>query len=295
MDPLGDRETAPLRAALPADQVLHLRADWIDAARVAWRLRRHETSSRTLHAWSEAGLRAALLSPKDWPIVYHLSSGPSRPAAGLLRLIDSGRLLHVRAFPDVLRHRAVQIGLTPSRCDVDPPDVHVLRSALASTAQREAIRRALQINPSDIALLLPGPETLHSGHRQAAWASALVHVLDARYRLVTWGAGTQNERLRRFVRGLGHAALLSVARDRLPDCDWKDLLPAADAVLCGEGRNPSIMQIAGAAATGATVIAADTPPLRSIARLTDGVRFATSAKPRHLASAVLDAFSALPA
>lgn len=166
---------------------------------------------------------------------------------------------------------------------------------MASTAQRDAIRRALQLEPSHIALLAPGPETLHSGHRHAAWACALLHVLDPRYRLICWGVGAHAEPLQRFVRGLGHAHLLVAARDRLPDCDWKDLLPAADAVLCGDGRDPSIMQIAGAAATGATVIAADTPALRSIAQLSDGLRFATSAKPRHLATAVLDVFeSATP-
>lgn len=280
-DPRLDLDTAALRASHDGleQTLMPVTEDWINALRVGMRLRTMP-GLFSLHVWSESGLRAAVLSRGAWPVVLHVSRPLGRTAARLVRWLANQQGVQVRAFTPALRQHAISLGMVASRCSVVEPRCEPARW---SEAQRLALRQSLGVAASDRVVLLPGAEQRGSGHLHALWSAVLVHVLDARLRVLTWGAGPGIERVRDAARRLGYPRMLVVARDRLPGCRFDELLPAADRVLVGDDTAPPLTAIQQSLASGVPTLLPPIPALRSFLRHPAAV-VAEEASARGLAS-----------
>lgn len=276
-DPVLDRDTTPLRPPDdgPEHALLPVTDDWISAVRVGTRLRMMP-GLFSLHAWGESGLRAAVLSRSDWPVVLHVSRPLGRSAARLIRWLSNHQAVQARAFTPLLRQHAISLGMVASRCTVAEPRCE-RRHWTASEGR--SLRAALGLRETDRVALLPGSEQRGSGHLQALASAVLVHVLEPRLRVLTWGAGPGIDRVRDAARRLGYPRMLVVAADRRPACRFDELLPAADVLLVGDGAAPPLLPIMQALASDVPALLPPTAPLESL-RPFSSARFAEDARPR---------------
>lgn len=286
-DPQHDLDSSVLRPARSSDesQLIPVTDDWISALRVGTRLR-YTRGLFSLHVWSESGLRAAVLSRGEWPIVLHVTRPMSRQAARLVRWLSNHQRLQVRALNPVLRQHAVSLGVAESRCGLHEPRIRAPRRPDADRAAlRGTMRAALGLAEHERVALLPGAETRGSGHLHALWAAVLVHVLDRRLRVLSWGAGPSTERVRERARRLGYPSMLRIATDRMPRVPLSDLLAATDVVLVGDGDAPPLVPVVEALAEDLPVLL---PPTARFDFLRDHPRavFAPDSGARAMAQAL---------
>jgi len=260
-DPQHDLDSATLRPARSSDEqrLVPVTDDWISALRVGTRLR-YTRGLFSLHVWSESGLRAAALSRGEWPVVLHVTRPMSPQAARLVRWLSNHQSLQAKALDPLLRQHAVELGIAESRCGLHEPRI---RSPRLSVGDRASLRAALGLSHDDRVALLPGAETRGSGHLHALWAAVLVHVLDPRLHVLSWGAGPAADRVRERARRLGYPSMLRVATDRAPHATFDDLLTAADVALVGDGDAPPLVSIAQALADDLPVLLPPTPRFES--------------------------------
>jgi hypothetical protein len=284
-DPRHDLDSAALRPAQSTDehQLLPVTDDWISALRVGTRLR-YTRGLFSLHVWSEPGLRAAVLSRGKWPIVLHVTRPMSPGAARLVRWLANHQSLQAKALDPMLRQHAIELGIADSRCGLHEPRI---RNARRSVIDRDALRAALGFANDDRVALLPGAEVRGSGHLDALWAAVLVHVLDPRLRVLSWGAGPDTDRVRDRARRLGYPTMLRIATNRIPRVPFADLLAAADFLLVGDDEAPPLVSIAQALADDLPVLLPSAARFESLRGHPRAV-FACGADPRSMAQLVHD-------
>jgi glycosyltransferase involved in cell wall biosynthesis len=180
----------------------------------------------------------------------------------------------------------VQHGIDPRRCTLIPPGVAV---EPAHSRRDPALRQALGLADEDYVLLAPGETTRQAGHREALWATGLLHVLDPRYRLLIWGRGAKVQSCANLAGKLNQARALVMAEQTLGrKIEFAGLLPAADAVLFAPGGPTPVLPLALCMGAGLPIVATRAPGFGNLLKDGDNCMLAPQRSSRMLAQRVVE-------
>jgi glycosyltransferase involved in cell wall biosynthesis len=197
--------------------------DWLSCAR-------HVRSRKpaVIHAISSRALRAAVANGAA-PILF----------TPLGRVCTGDKLIRgLRDVTVVVQSAAWRSKLEPAfgRTHVMPSPLiqwrHPVSAHTRDADARAQFRARLGINENDLVIVAPGESTRHADHRLAVWVAIILHVLDARCRLVLWGRGPQADAVERFAFGLKFGAFTVAVEPTLgTEVGHGQVLNCADVVL----------------------------------------------------------------
>jgi glycosyltransferase involved in cell wall biosynthesis len=207
-----------------------------------------------VHTWGTRALMAAALA--GVPTIVHTPSPKSRACIpNWLRRINRRCAVHL------IEGIATPLSFAIGQCD-------------------QTARQRYGISPEDIVILAPGESTRASGHRLALWTLAILHEVDQRWKLLSWGRGAMTDDLRRMARRLGRPELLHLA----PDLEFESLLPLSDAALVTPRPQAATLPLALCMAGGLPIVATAAAPFLSPRR----ALIAADGLPRSLAQKLLE-------
>jgi glycosyltransferase involved in cell wall biosynthesis len=150
---------------------------------------------RILHAFGARALAAATLL--KGAIIFSPTEFPSPRFIRWLRaILEYRRPLHVICPTDTMRRAFVESGIAIEQCHIIRPGVDF--SLLRKNRDPQA-RAALGFSPDDHVILAAGESTRQTNHELAVWACGILHVLDARHRLLLWRRGPHAEKVARLA------------------------------------------------------------------------------------------------
>jgi glycosyltransferase involved in cell wall biosynthesis len=133
-------------------------------------------------------------------------------------------------------------------------DCHGIPLALPNpapvVADAATLRRRLGLAPDDFVVLTLGESTPQARHELALWTVAIVHELDERWKLLSWGRGAQAPKLHRLSLQLHRPRLLCLGID----FEFDQLLPAADAAVVTAGEFSATLPAAMCMAAGIPMV-----------------------------------------
>jgi glycosyltransferase involved in cell wall biosynthesis len=259
--------------------------DYSTAPRAVMWLRRQRLDAQFIHAWGERALAVAVLSCSH-RIVYSPVRFPTRRAIRWLRAAMTARRIDIVCPTDTMRRAFVTRGVPIERCHLIRPGVDFSK---IRRRRDPRLRRALGLADDDFVLLAPGDSTRAAGHDLSAWAAAILHVLDPKYRLLLWGRGDAVDRVRRFAVKTGQPEATVVAVGTLPGpVEFEALLAATDLVLITP-RAPSLtLAIATCMAAGLPIVGVVTETVSELLEDRHTALMVGKLSPRMLAQRVLD-------
>lgn len=240
--------------------------------------------ARIVHAWGPAELVAAAASPSS-RIIFSPQSPVNRTWRPWIKLVLRRRRVEIVCPTATLRNVLIERGTADDQCHVIHPGVDFDR-----LCEPDANLRAdLGLAESDLVLLAPGESTSEAAHRSSIWSAAILHFLDERYRLLTWGRGPCVRSLGRFTRSGRHGDLLIQAEKRLHRAlDFEQIIPAADAAIVSAQALAPILPLLICMAGGLPIVAARTPASDEFLKDNVTALIEPSSNPRRLAQRVLD-------
>ncbi|HWE96798.1 MAG TPA: glycosyltransferase [Tepidisphaeraceae bacterium] len=238
-----------------------------------------------VHAWDAASLAASALAGVA-PIVYTPCRFPTRRSVGWLRAVMGYRDVQV-ICSSATQHRAyVERGIPVERCHLIRPGVDF---SLVKRRRDASLRAAMGFGEDDVVILAAGESTRAAGHRLAVWTTAILHVLDGRYRILLWGRGDQAGSVARLAEKQGQEGLISVAERRLGRrLEFEELLPAADLVLVTANGPVPTLPIAICMAAGLPIVSTVTYTVAELLEDRHTAVMVPRPAPRVLAQRVLE-------
>ena len=235
-----------------------------------------------IHALGPSSLAAAALG-NDARVIYTQTDGvPLR----WLRAVMSYRDVQAICPTATLRRICVERGLPLDRCHLIRPGVDFAR---IKPRRDPRLRRALGIAEEDFVLLAAGESTRAADHRQAAWATSILHVVDERYRVLLWGRGDRVRSLVDFGNHLRQPRLVCVAEQRLGRLvEFEELLPAADMILVPARGAVATLPISIAMAAALPIVGVAGYTVGELLEDRHNALLAAPGSPRLLARRVLD-------
>lgn len=251
------------------------------------RLRNRAMGSRDLiHAIGTRALTVAAIGGGGGPIIFTPDDNPSSRQLGWLRAAMTCRNIQILCPSGPLRRRLVERGIPIHRCHAVRPGVDFSR---IRKQPDPALRAALGFDDTDRVLLLVGESTRPSGHAEALWAAAILHVLDPRWKVLAWGRGPRSDSLVHFARSQRHATLLALAERRLGrPVEFEDLFPAAALLLVTPTGPVPSLPIAIAMASGLPIVGTASRIVGEMLEDRHTALLAASGSARALARRVLD-------
>jgi len=213
------------------------------------KLRREIAGADAVHVWNLSSLVLAGLGSAR-KIIYSPTEMPGARALRWLPRMVRRWPVHVVCEAESRRKKLIAIGLPADRCHVIVPGVELL------LRQRDRqLREELSLADDELVVLAPGESTHAAGHRYAIWATAILQVLDRRWRALVWGRGKETDRVARLVSDFGQSDLLCVAERKLGRrIEFESLLGAADFALLTPGDGASMLPAVLCAASGLPII-----------------------------------------
>ncbi|HEX4796554.1 MAG TPA: hypothetical protein VH370_22375 [Humisphaera sp.] len=188
-----------------------------------------------------AGARKIIYSPTEIP-----SGGELRCLGWAARHWP----VHIVCDAPSRRLKLIASGLPADRCHVIAPGVDPIQGQ-----RDERRRRELGLADDELVVLAPGESTHAAGHRYAIWATAILQVLDKRWRVLIWGRGGEIDRLANLVANFGQADLLCIAERKLgKKIEFEKLLGVADFAVLTPGERASMVPAAQCAASGLPIV-----------------------------------------
>ena len=207
-------------------------------------------SPDVVHAWGGRALAAAVMRGRG-RIVFSPTHFPSPRVARWVRAAMGHHDVQVVCSSATQRRGLVERGVPLGRCHLIRPGVDFAR---VRRRRDPALRRRLGFSDADHVLLAPGESTRGAAHEDAAWAAAIAHYLDPRYRMLLWGRGERAGAVMRRAAAIG-GDLLSAAEPLLRESvEFESLLPAADAVLVSARGPVPTLPIAVCMAAGLPIV-----------------------------------------
>jgi glycosyltransferase involved in cell wall biosynthesis len=238
-----------------------------------------------VHTWDAASLTAAALAGRA-RIVHTPSRFPTRRSIGWLRAVMGYRDVQMICSSATQRRVYVEGGIPIERCHLIRPGVDF---SLVKRRRDLALREALGFEDSHVVLLVPGESTRAANHRLAVWATAILHVLDERFRILLWGRGDQAHGVARLSEKQGQDGLLTLAEQKLGRAmEFEELLPAADMVLVTAGGPVSTLPIALCMASGLPIVSTVTYMVAELLEDRHTAVMTPRPTPRMLAQRVLE-------
>ena len=242
----------PLPPARPMEISRHLPKCRLPAC---WALRNVAREASVVHAWSltSAGIALGSLPGRPPRVLLSLPAMPRGPAIKSLARDSVAGRLRLTAPTEVSRRALIACGCAESAVHVLPPPACPVSHR---RQRRSGMRKALGVTAKARLVLSPGEMTLHSGHKLAVWACAVLRQIREDVRLLLPVGGPAESSVRNFARAAGHGDELLISRDRF---DPADVLAAADVVAFLCSRDCGVTTLAGAMATGLPILASRTP------------------------------------
>lgn len=249
--PLSPPAGIPLKRIPALSHVLTLPLSRVELAGDAARV--------IVHAWSGRALTFAQAQCTDADGLMLLSEAQAHFEAPNLAP-DS-----IAAFPMGLVARSAREAarLTGKVCATE--HIVIIRSgvdfAALDPARRSQARAALDLEPSDIAVLILPPVTRASGGYAAVWGALVAQRVCESVRLIVPGQGSEVDRIARFVDSAQRRATLRLTGDRhslaelLVACDVAAYLPAGEV---------GVDSLAWAMAAGRPILASATPSVTEL-------------------------------
>jgi glycosyltransferase involved in cell wall biosynthesis len=161
-----------------------------------------------------------------------------------------------------MRRALVERGVPLARCHLIRPGVEFAR---IHRRRDRALRAALGLDDSHHVLLAPGESTRHANHRLAAWAAAILNVLDHKTRLLIWGKGPLAASIARFAQSVHQPDLVLLAEHRLHrPVELEELLPPSDMAIIPATGPVSVLPIATVMAAALPIVATVTPTVAEL-------------------------------
>jgi glycosyltransferase involved in cell wall biosynthesis len=264
---------------------------WIDPApallpRQVMTVRRRVRAGDVVHAFSPQALTVSLAAGAS-RVVYSLDEPPGPTQLRWLRAAMMYRRVTVACSSQLVWKSLVARGVPIDSCVLVRPGVALPAAVEAGLT----LRSRLGFDYADRVLIAPLPRSPRSGQDLAMWASSLLQVLDARFKLllVTRGPASESEsdlakRLidpsaLRFVDSLDAATPLPVA------------FAAADAtLLTPRGPVPPAL-FAAAMTSGKPIVATTTPQLCEFVEDRHTALLTRDPSARQIAQRVVDLFA----
>ena len=224
-------------------------------------LRKQAEQVDLVHAWGVSALSSAALAPFR-RLIFTPTGFPTRRQIAWLRAIMHYRDVHVICPTATLRRTYVERGVPLARCHLIRPGVEFAR---INRRRDRSLRAALGLDDAHRVLLAPGESTRDAAHRLAAWAAAILNVLDHQTRLLLWGRGPLARSLQRFSHKVRQPELIILAEDRLRRrVEFEELFPASDMVVVAATGPVAALPIATAMAAGLPIVATVTPTVAEL-------------------------------
>ncbi len=252
------------------------------------RRRRRSFDWDLIHTWGERAFVAAALG-QSAAIVHSPGGAMDRGHCRWVVSAMSYRAIELVVASSTIQRRCAQRGIDPDRC-------HVVRHGVDFSTVRSrrdpGLRAALGFNDHDIVILAVGESTVPAAHAQALWATAILHVLDPRYKLLIWGRGPRSGALQRFARGMRLPEVLTLAEQRLGrEMAFESLPSAADAIVATGDDDAPALPVAIAMAAALPIIATVHSTVSELLEDRHTAWMVAPGSPRLLAQRILDALS----
>ncbi|HEX8521406.1 MAG TPA: glycosyltransferase [Tepidisphaeraceae bacterium] len=244
-----------------------------------------EKAYDVVHAFSAAGLTAAALAG-NVALVFTPSPAVRPGTVRWLRAVQAYRRVEVVCPTSTLRRVLVEHGIGAGT-------VHLIRPAVDFSRVRKRrdveLRARLGFGDGDRVILAAGESTRPAAHGDAAWAAGILHVADARYKLLLWGRGPQIGQVADYRARWPMPDLISVAEERLGRAvEFEELLPAADMIMVTARGPVATLPIAMGMASGLPIVSTVTYTVSELLEDRHTALMAPGGKPRLLARRVLD-------
>jgi glycosyltransferase involved in cell wall biosynthesis len=261
--------------------------DWSGIPAAVRGLRRMvEEPADVIHAWGIRALMTAVLAGGGGRIAYTPAGEFRVRSINWLRAAMSQRPVEVVCATATQRRIHVERGIPLNRCHTIRPGLDFARVRRRRDPQ---LRAALGFGANDYVVMVPGESTPAASHHDAVWATSILHVLDARWKLLLWGRGMQIGQLERFGGGLDQPDLLSTAERRLGrPVEPEELLPAADMVLVTARGITSTLPVAICMAAALPIVSAVTYTLSELLEDRHTALLVGERSPRAIARRMLD-------
>lgn len=239
-----------------------------------------------IHAFGTRALTVAAIGGGGGPTVFTPDDAPTKRQLGWLRAVMTYRNVQVLCPSGALHRRFVEGGIPVGRCHVVWPGVDFSRIRKRRDVE---LRAALGFDEADRVLLLVGESTRASGHAEALWAAAILHVLDPRWKVLAWGRGPRTDALVHFALSQKQASLVSIAERRLGRrMEFEELYPAADVLMVTPTKPVATLPIAMAMASGLPIVGTASSVVGEMLEDRHTALLAPPGSPRALARRVLD-------
>lgn len=246
-------------------------------------LQRMAVKASLVHAWSPFSAYAGAVAAKrqKLPLLLSLACLPDKRALRDLRKDSAGNGMALTVPTDHGRRVLLAAGL-------DSSAVHVLRPAAEPAARRDArrrrVRQRLGLDDGNFVLVALGEMTRQAGHKQAAWAHAIVMYLRTDFRLIMPGGGPWRAAAQRFVQATGFGPTVVLTDN---DLTLPDALAAADAALMLCEHDCGVSDLAAALAAGVPILASRTADIVECTDGGDAALLVDPNDPQHAAAALL--------
>ena len=210
-----------------------------------------DPSHQFVHAFG--GKALALAVSKNRPIFYTPDDSPHQSTQRWLRAAGGYRRIETVCHSAVLHRAFIEAGIDVKHCHVIRPGLDFAR---IRRRRDSLLRNALGFAETDRVILLTGESVKASGHRAALWAAALLNAVDPKYRVLIWGPGDQTDYLVQFAKRQDRPNMLRIAQRELKrECEFEDLLPAADLILSTPLSPTAIMPVSISMAAALPIVA----------------------------------------
>lgn len=289
-DPNALAEARSLRAGLGEGfrieaRTVGRRGDYRNPMAAARGLKRSRGEFDLVHCWEASALLAAAIGDK-LPLAFSPGAGLTNAGISVARGVSARRDLRVVVASSEARRVLLARGLEADRCRVIAPGVEVSESG---HRRDDALRARLGIADDDFVLLAPGESARSAGHRQAVWVASILHVLDARVRLLLWGRGATARSAAELGKKLGQPRLVvSAERELSSPIAFEQLPMAADMAFVTANPGAPVRPTLVCMAAGLPIVATDSPELHDILRDEENASVAPEPRPRLLAQRILE-------
>ncbi len=255
-----------------------------DMSAAAWALRK-TSGFDIVHAWGIQSFMAGLLAACG-----RLVFSPTDPLTGRqvrwLRAAAPHRTFDC-IVPSATLHRSlVERGLLPERVHVIRPGVDFSR---VRRRRSDALRASLKLAADDIVVLAPGESTRGANHLDALWAVAILHHLDARWKLLLWGRGSDIDRVLRFGRRIANADCVRLFQAPADGGgEYESLLPATDMAVVSANGLTQTLPIAIVMAAGLPIVSTVTYSVSELLEDRHTALMTAPGSPRALAQRMLE-------
>ena len=252
---------------------------------VALLRRRLNPGSVLIHAFGNRAMTIAAMAFAG-PILYTPADESPRSSAKWGRAVNQYRNVHIVCSSGAEQNFYIHGGVHPDRCHLIHPSVDFSR---IRKQRDQALRSQFGFTDDDRILLLAGESGTFSGHAEALWAAAILHVLDPHNKVLAWGRGSQTRRLLHFAESQKHVGFFTVAESKLQrSLAVEDLLPVSDLILVTPtGAAPSL-PICIAMASGLPIVGTASAIVGEFVEDRHTALLTKSGSPKLLAQRILD-------